>query len=100
MVCSIPPELSVSEYMGLLKGKMAIKLFRTYPNLKQKPYLGNHFWARGYFGNTVGLDEETIKRYVKYQEHHGRDRFLWPFGPNLKIKATVFNGGCLLPGVL
>ncbi|MEW7281359.1 IS200/IS605 family transposase [Aquimarina sp. 2201CG1-2-11] len=70
LVCSIPPKVSVSEYMGILKGKIAIKLFKTYPNLKQKPYWGNHFWSRGYFVSTVGLDEDMIKRYVKYQEHH------------------------------
>jgi len=69
MVCSIPPKVSVSTYMGILKGKLAIKLFKTYPNLKQKPYWGNHFWSRGYFVSTIGLDEEMIKRYVKYQEH-------------------------------
>ena len=71
LLCSIPPKLSVSEFMGLLKGKIAIKLFKTYPKLKHKPYWGNHFWSRGYFVSTVGLDEEMIRRYVKYQEHHG-----------------------------
>tara|TARA_B100000745_G_scaffold270566_1_gene197539 strand:+ start:420 stop:731 length:312 start_codon:yes stop_codon:yes gene_type:complete len=70
LVCSIPPKVSISEYMGILKGKIAIKLFKTYPSLKQKPYWGNHFWSRGYFVSTVGLDEDMIKRYVKYQEHH------------------------------
>jgi hypothetical protein len=54
--------------MGTIKGKLAIKLFKSYPVLKKKPYWGNHFWARGYFVNTVGLDEEMIRRYVKYQE--------------------------------
>ena len=54
--------------MGILKGKIAIKLFKTYPKLKEKPYWGNHFWARGYFVSTVGLDEEMIRKYVKYQE--------------------------------
>ena len=68
MVCSIPPKLSVSDYMGVLKGKTAIKLFKTYPNLKQKPYWGNHFWSRGYFISTVGIEEEMIRRYVKYQD--------------------------------
>lgn len=71
LVCSIPPKVSVSEFMGTLKDKLAIKLFKTYPNLKQKPYWGNHFWSRGYFVSTVGLDEGLIKRYVKYQDHHG-----------------------------
>ena len=68
LVVSIPPKLSVSEMMGILKGKLAIKLFKSYPKMKQKPYWGNHFWARGYFVSTIGIDEEVIKRYVKYQE--------------------------------
>ena len=72
LVCSIPPKVSVSELLGTLKGKLAIKLFKSYPNLKQKPYWGNHFWSRGYFVTTVGVDEEIIKRYVKYQE--GEDK--------------------------
>ena len=76
MVCSIPPKLSVWDYMGILKGKMAINLFKTYPTLKQNPYRGNHFWSRGYFVSTIGLDEDLIRRYVKYQEHHERKRIL------------------------
>ena len=68
LVVSIPPKVSVSQLMGILKGKLAIKLFKGYPTLKEKPYWGNHFWARGYFVSTVGIDEEVIKRYVKYQE--------------------------------
>ena len=68
LVLSIPPKVSVSDMMGILKGKLAIKLFKSYPRLKQKPYWGNRFWARGYFVSTVGIDEEVIKRYVKYQE--------------------------------
>jgi len=68
LLVSVPPKLSISKLMGTLKGKIAIKLFKSYPKLKQKPYWGNHFWARGYFVNTVGLDEEMIRKYVKYQE--------------------------------
>lgn len=68
LVASIPPKVSVSEFMGIMKGKLAIKLFKSYPELKKRPYWGNHFWARGYFVNTVGLDEEMIRKYVKYQE--------------------------------
>ena len=68
LVISIPPKVSVSEYIGTIKGKLAIKLLKTYPNLKKKPYWGNHFWSRGYFVNTIGINEEVIKRYVKYQE--------------------------------
>jgi putative transposase len=72
MIVSIPPRVSVSDFMGILKGKTAIKLFKSYPNLKKKPYWGNHFWARGYFVNTVGINEEMIRRYVKYQENKER----------------------------
>ena len=73
LVCSIPPKVSVSSFLGFLKGKLAIKLFKSYPRLKQKPYWGNHFWARGYFVNTVGMNEEVIRRYVKYQEKREKE---------------------------
>jgi putative transposase len=72
VVCSIPPKVSVSQFMGLLKGKLAIKLFKSYPKMRQKPYWGNHFWARGYFVSTVGVDEEMIRRYVRHQEERER----------------------------
>lgn len=68
VLVSIPPKVSVSEYVGTVKGKTAIKLFKSYAGMRQKPYWGNHFWARGYFASTVGIDEEMIRRYVKYQE--------------------------------
>jgi putative transposase len=72
VVVGIPPKISISQYMGTIKGKTAIKLFKSYPGLKSKPYWGNHFWARGYFVNTVGIDEDMIRRYVKYQEEEER----------------------------
>ena len=72
LMVSIPPKVSVSELIGTLKGKLAIKLFKSYPVLKRKPYWGNHFWARGYFVSTIGLDEDVIRRYVKYQENEER----------------------------
>ena len=72
LIVSIPPRISVSDFMGILKGKTAIKMFKSYPNLKKKPYWGNHFWSRGYFVNTVGIDEDMIRRYVKYQEAEER----------------------------
>ena len=73
VVVSIPPRLSVSELLGILKGKTAIKLFKSYPGLKQRPYWGNRFWSRGYCVSTVGMDEEKIRRYVKYQEDKERE---------------------------
>ena len=71
-VFSIEPKLSVSQAMGILKGKTAIKLFKSFPGLKKKPYWGNHFWSRGYCSSTVGLDEEKIRKYVKHQEEQER----------------------------
>ena len=68
VILSIPPKVSVSKLLGILKGKLAIKLFKSYPKMKTKLYWGNHFWARGYFVSTVGLDEEMIRKYVKHQE--------------------------------
>ena len=68
LVISIPPKISISTMMGILKGKLAIKIFKSYPRLRQRPYWGNHFWSRGYFASTVGIDEGKIRRYVKYQE--------------------------------
>lgn len=68
LLISVPPKVSISKLLGVLKGKIAIKLLKSYPNLKQQPYWGNHFWARGYFVSTVGLDEDMIRKYVTYQE--------------------------------
>ena len=72
LMVSVPPKVSISSLMGVLKGKIAIKLFKSYPDLKVKPYWGHHFWARGYFVNTVGVDEEMIRKYIKYQEKEER----------------------------
>ena len=69
MVVEIPPKLSISQVMGILKGKSAIKIFKSFSGLKKKPYWGNHFWARGYCVSTVGMDEEKIRKYVKWQEN-------------------------------
>ena len=72
IVLSIPPKLSVSQMLGYLKGKTAIQIFKRFKGLKKKPYWGNHFWSRGYCSSTVGLDEEKIRKYVKYQEKQER----------------------------
>ena len=72
LIVSCPPKQSISNLLGILKGKTAIKLFKSYPELKKKPYWGNHFWARGYCVDTIGFDEEKIRKYVKYQEDNER----------------------------
>ena len=68
MVAIIPPKLAIFELMGILKGKTAIAVLQQHKSLRTKPYWGNHFWSRGYCVTTVGIDEEKIRRYVKYQE--------------------------------
>lgn len=74
LVCSIPPKLSISDYMGIVKGKTAIQMLKSFPGLKKKPYWGNHFWSRRYFVSTIGIDEDKIIRYVKYQEDKEKEQ--------------------------
>ncbi|MCE9778746.1 IS200/IS605 family transposase [Shewanella algae] len=64
----LPPSLSVSEYVGFLKGRTAIRLFNKFPYLRKHKLWGNHFWQRGYFVDSVGANEEIIRRYVRYQQ--------------------------------
>ena len=67
MLLSIPPKYSVSSVMGYLKGKSALMIFERHANLKYK-YGNRHFWCEGYYVSTVGLNEETIKKYIAEQE--------------------------------
>ena len=71
LVLSIPPKNSVSEVVGFLKGKCAIKVFDRHLELKKR-YWGRHFWAKGYCVSTVGLDEKRIRKYVKWQKEKER----------------------------
>ena len=67
LLLSIPPKYSVSSVMGYIKGKSALMIFDKHSNLKYK--FGNrHFWAEGYYVSTVGLNENTIKKYIREQE--------------------------------
>ncbi|WP_426576264.1 IS200/IS605 family transposase [Xenorhabdus stockiae] len=70
LLVKIPPKLSVSQVLGHLKGRTAIRLFNKFPYLRKKKLWGNHFWSRGYCVDTVGVNEEMIRKYVKYQEKH------------------------------
>jgi putative transposase len=67
MMISIPPKYSVSQVVGYIKGKSAIHIARVYGE-KRRNFVGQHFWARGYFVSTVGRDEEVIRRYIRHQE--------------------------------
>jgi putative transposase len=67
MLISIPPKYSVSQVMGFIKGKSAIAIARNYGG-KRKNFVGQHFWARGYYVSTVGRDEGTVRKYIQEQE--------------------------------
>ena len=73
LLVMIPPEISISTYTGTVKGRTAIRVLNKFRKLKQKPFRGNHLRARGYCVDTVGLDAEMIRKYVKYQEEKERD---------------------------
>ena len=68
LLAMVPPKTSISDYVGAMKGRTAIRVFNKFRELKDKPYWGNHFWSKGYCVDTVGLNEDMIRKYVKYQE--------------------------------
>ena len=71
MLVSIPPKYAVSQVVGFIKGKSAIHLARVYGERKRN-FVGQHFWARGYYVSTVGRDESVIREYIKKQEEDKR----------------------------
>ena len=71
MMISIPPKNAVSQVVGYIKGKSAIHLARVYGERKRS-FVGQSFWARGYFVSTVGRDEEMIREYIRHQEHEDK----------------------------
>ena len=79
MLVSIPPKYAVSHVVGYIKGKSAIHLARVYGERKQN-FVGQHFWARGYFVSTVGRDEAVIREYIRMQDaadHQLDQMHLW-----------------------
>ena len=66
MLVEIPPHLSVSQFVGYLKGKSSLMIFDRHANLKYK-YGNRHFWCRGYYVDTVGKNETAIKEYIQNQ---------------------------------
>ena len=67
MLVSIPPKYSVSQVVGYIKGKSAIHIARSWMGRRQN-FVGQNFWARGYFVSTVGQDEAAIREYIRKQE--------------------------------
>jgi len=67
MMISIPPKYAVAQIVGFIKGKSSIHIARVYGGRKRK-FVGQHFWARGYFVSSVGRDEEVVRQYIQNQE--------------------------------
>lgn len=71
MLISIPTKHAVSQVVGFVKGKSATDIARTYAERKRN-FVGQNFWARGYFVSTVGRDEHVIREYIRHQEKEDR----------------------------
>jgi putative transposase len=67
MMLSVPPKYAVSSVMGFIKGKSAIHIARVYAG-RRRNFVGQHFWARGYWVSTVGKNEAAVRRYIQEQE--------------------------------
>jgi putative transposase len=79
MMVAIPPKVAVSQVIGFIKGRSAIHLARVYGERKRN-FVGQNFWARGYWVSTVGRDEATIREYIRKQEQDDQEldqRNLW-----------------------
>jgi putative transposase len=81
MCLEIPPKYSVSTIVGYLKGKSAMIMFEKYSRLKRN-FKGHSFWARGYYVNTVGLDEAKVRKYIKDQETNEAVEDRWDSDPD------------------
>lgn len=71
LMISIPPKYAVAQVVGFIKGKSAIHIARQFSG-RQRNFVGEHFWARGYFASTVGRDEQVIREYIRHQEAEDR----------------------------
>jgi len=71
MLLSVPPKYSVSNVMGFIKGKSAIHIARVYAG-RRRNFVGQHFWARGYWVSTVGKNEAAVRQYIQNQEKEDR----------------------------
>ena len=85
MLVSIPPKLSVSQFMGYLKGKSSLMIFDRHANLKYK-YGNRQFWCKGYYVDTVGRNKKVIEEYIKNQiqedlvyEQMSLKEYIYPF---------------------
>ena len=72
LVIKVPPKLSISKLMGCLKRMLALKLFNKYPHLRKNKAWGGYLWQPGYFVDSMGINEEIIRRYVRHQDEMKR----------------------------
>lgn len=88
MLVSIPPHISIAQFMGYLKGKSSLMIFDRHANLKYK-YGSRNFWCRGYFVDTVGRNQKVIEEYIRNQleEDYAADQL------SLKEYIDPFTGG-------
>jgi putative transposase len=71
MLLSVPPKYSVSNVMGFIKGMSAIHIARVYVG-RRRNYVGQHFWARGFWVSTVGKNEAAVRQYIQNQEREDK----------------------------
>ena len=97
ILVSIPPKIAVSTFMGYLKGKSSLMIFEYHANLKYK-YGNRHFWADGYYVSTIGLNEETVRKYIRDQEKNdiAQDKlsvkeYEDPFGEDKEVRKANKN---------
>lgn len=81
MMIAIPPTYAVSQVVGFIEGKSAIHLARVYGEHRRN-FVGQHFWARGYFVSTVGRDEQVIREYIRSRKRPTRGWINWGSGVN------------------
>jgi putative transposase len=92
MMIAIPPKYAVSQVIGYIKGKSAIHLAQVYGERKRN-FVGQHFWARGFFVSTVGRDETVIREYIRKQEQEDKrlDQMnLWRCAATLKVAQPMW----------
>ncbi len=93
LIVSVSLEILISQLIGILKGKTAIKIFKSYPQLRTKPYWGNHFWAKGYCVDTIDLNEDKIKKIKNVSRSNSGSSLSTLFGGgffNLSISKQFF----------
>lgn len=78
----VPPKEPISKLLRVMKGKTALRSFTRFPYFRKKPYWGNHFWAKGYYVDTVGVDAKMIRRYESTKKSRSSGKRSWTCSDN------------------